>query len=65
MMDPIVEEVRAAREAYGRRFGFDLQAICRDLSEQEQAAGRTPIMLPPRRLDASRSTVSGIPSEAG
>ena len=29
--DPIVEEVRKAREAYAEEFGFDLDAIGRDL----------------------------------
>ena len=29
--DPIVEEVRAVREAYAKRFDYDVQAICRDL----------------------------------
>lgn len=47
--DPIVEEVRAAREAYGQQFDFDLGAICRDLQERERASGRTPVTLPPRR----------------
>ena len=29
--DPIVEEVRKARDAYAKRFDYDLDAICRDL----------------------------------
>jgi len=31
--DRIVEDVRGNRERYARRFGFDLDAICRDLTE--------------------------------
>ena len=38
--DPIVEEVRAAREAYAKRFNYDLDAIYRDLKEQEKKSGR-------------------------
>ncbi len=47
--DPIVEEVRAAREAYARRFDFDLRAICRDLRDQERRSDRERVSLPPRR----------------
>ena len=38
--DPIVDEVRRAREAYAARFNYDLQAIYRDLKEQEKRSGR-------------------------
>lgn len=38
--DPIVEEVRRAREAYAARFNYDLRAIFRDLKEQERRNGR-------------------------
>ncbi len=39
MRDTIVDEVRQAREDYARRFDFDLEAICRDLRQKQQAAG--------------------------
>lgn len=38
--DPIVDEVRQARDAYAARFNYDLQAIFRDLKEQEKRGGR-------------------------
>lgn len=38
--DSVVDEVRAAREAYAARFGFDLAAIGRDLQARERAGGR-------------------------
>ena len=38
--DPIVEEVRRAREAYAARFNYDLRAIYRDLKEKEKRSGR-------------------------
>jgi hypothetical protein len=38
--DPIVEEVRNARDAYAARFNYDLRAIFRDLKEQERKSGR-------------------------
>ena len=48
--DPIVEEVRAIREAYAKQFNFDVRALCHDLQEQEKASGRTTVSLPPKRL---------------
>jgi hypothetical protein len=39
--DPIVEEVRAAREAYAKRFGDSWQAMYEDLKRQEAQSGRT------------------------
>jgi hypothetical protein len=50
--DPIVAEVRAAREAYAARFGFDLRAIFADLqrrTEEARRAGRQVVSPPPRR----------------
>jgi hypothetical protein len=38
--DPIVEEVRQAREEYAARFGYDLRKIFRDLKEKEKLSGR-------------------------
>ena len=38
--DPIVDEVRRARDAYAARFNYDLRAIYRDLKDQEQRSGR-------------------------
>ena len=46
--DPIVEEVRAIREAYAARFEYDLQAIYRDLKAQERQHGWQTLSLPPR-----------------
>jgi hypothetical protein len=38
--DPIVDEVRRARDAYAARFNYDLRAIYRDLKIQENRSGR-------------------------
>src|SRR5438045_2814382 len=38
--DPIVDEVRRARDAYAARFNYDLRAIYRDLKEKEKRSGR-------------------------
>lgn len=46
--DPIVKEVRDAREAYAAQFNYDLAAIVQDLKRQEQASGRTFVRFSPR-----------------
>ncbi len=38
--DPIVDEVRRARDAYAARFNYDLRANYRDLKEQEMRSNR-------------------------
>jgi hypothetical protein len=48
--DPIVEEVRAIRDAYAKQFNYDLEAIYRDLKEQEARSGRVVVSLPPKRV---------------
>ena len=34
--DPIVEEIRTARQAYAKRFDYDVRAICRDLRQRQK-----------------------------
>ena len=48
-LDPIVEEVRKARDAYAKRFNYDLDAICQDLQEKQRLGKRKVISLPPKR----------------
>jgi hypothetical protein len=55
-MDEVLEEVRKAREAYAKQFGYDLQAIHRDLKQLERASGRRIVSLPPRRPKRVTST---------
>jgi hypothetical protein len=50
--DPIVAEVRKAREAHARRFGYDLARICRDLKRIERECGHPIARARPRRLRA-------------
>lgn len=49
--DPVVEEVRAVRDEYARRFNYDVTAICRDLREQEAQCGHEVVALPPKRIE--------------
>jgi len=54
--DPIVAEVRQAREQHAARFHFDLQAIYQDLKEQEVIGGRQIVAFPPRKRRDARTT---------
>ncbi len=47
--DPIVAEVRNARDEYARRFNYDLDAICKDLQQRQAQAGRKVVSFPPKR----------------
>ena len=49
-LDTIVEEVRQARDAYAKKFNYDLDAICRDLQEKQKLSHKKVISLPPKRL---------------
>ncbi len=58
--DPVVEEVRQLRDEYAKQFNYDLEAIYRDLKEQEKKGGRKYVLLPPRRLNCAEQVASGI-----
>lgn len=47
--DPIVAETRKLRDEYASRFNYDLDAICRDLHEQQLRSGRTLVKRSPKR----------------
>lgn len=62
--DPIVSEIRAIREARAKRFGYDLDAMFKDLRAKEAASGRKFVRLPPRSPDgASESIRSNSPAQ--
>jgi hypothetical protein len=48
--DPIVEEVRAIRDAIAEEHGNDLKAIVADFQRQDAASGIKGVSLPPRHL---------------
>jgi hypothetical protein len=47
-VDPIVAEVRAARERIVEAVGGDLHALCEQLRARQAAAGRIPMRHAPR-----------------
>lgn len=59
--DPIVEEVRKARDEHAARFDYDLARIFADLKQQERESQREYVTLAPKRLpeSARRSEVEG------
>jgi hypothetical protein len=48
--DDPVEEIRAFRDEYARRFNYDLRAMCRDLKERQSKNGRQSVTLPSRKV---------------
>ena len=49
MKDPIVEEVRTARQAHVAQFNFKLHDICNDLKKKEKECGCTVVKLSPKK----------------
>ncbi len=52
--DPIVDEVRRARDEYARALDYDLEAMFADLLQQQEKAreqGWRIVTMPPRKLD--------------
>jgi hypothetical protein len=54
MNDPIVDEVRRVRDAHAAMFNYDLEAIFRDIKEQEKKSGLNFVSYPPRRTGPSQ-----------
>jgi len=59
--DPIVEEVRKARDEYAAKFDYDLERIFQDIKERERQSEHRFVSLapklvaPPEKLGRSRS----------
>jgi hypothetical protein len=53
MNDPIVDEVRRVRDAHAARFNYDLEAIFRDIKEQEKASGREFVSFAPPTIESN------------
>lgn len=58
--DEIIKEVRAIREAYGARLGFDIRALYDEAKQSEGKSGRRVIALEPRRT-AARKLAKPLP----
>ena len=51
--DPIVEEVRAMRDAFAREFGYDIDAIFQELQRLEATSQVQHVSLPARRVSSA------------
>ena len=51
--DPIIAEVRAARDEHAARFGYDVAEIFRDIRAMQDASGSEYIRYPARRVVAT------------
>ena len=48
--DPIVEDVRAIRQAFAKEHGYQVKAIVSALQKEETESGRRVVSLQPKRL---------------
>jgi len=54
--DPIIDEVRAIRDAIAREHDYDLDSIFRMLRTREMTSGRPHVTLAPRRMPVATAT---------
>jgi len=48
--DPIVDEVRAARDAIAKEFDYDIERIAQAIKAREVLSGREVVRLAPRKV---------------
>ena len=53
--DPIVEDVRKARDEHAKKFRYDLEAIFQDLKAREKESGKRFSRFPPRPVTPAKS----------
>ena len=52
--DPIVEEVRAVREAFAKEFDYDIDRMAQAIKEREAKSGRPLVRLSPKRIPPTK-----------
>ncbi len=52
--DPIIDEIRAIREAFAKEHRYDVKAIVRALQKEQAEAGRPLVSLKPKRLPSKQ-----------
>jgi hypothetical protein len=53
--DPILAEIRRARENYAEKFGGDVRAMLADLRERQKQSGRKCVTRAPKRIKPNAS----------
>jgi len=56
--DPIVAEIRAARDRHAAQFGYDIKEIFRHIRAQQQTSGRKYARYPARPATATTALAS-------
>ena len=52
--DPIIAEVRAARDRHAARFDYNVDAIFKDIQARQTASGRKYVRQPPKQFRPER-----------
>ena len=60
--DSVLQEVHAAREAYAKSHGYNVEAMVADLREQDKRGDRQVVRLSPRRPSAPIKLQNGFSS---
>ena len=53
--DPIIAEVRAARDNHASQFDYDVDAIFKDIQARQTTSGRKYVRQPPKRFRPGRA----------
>lgn len=61
--DPVIDDVRAIRDAIAKEHNYDLDSIFRMLRSRETASGHPHVTLSPRPLPVALSTESEITAQ--
>jgi hypothetical protein len=64
MKDPIVEEVRKARQDHAEKFNHNLFEICEELKRIERESGHKIVSLPSRLLTKASNRARSSAAEA-
>ena len=54
--NPILEEVRSARDAIAKEFNYDIERIGRAMQERQANSDRPIVRLPPKRIPVEKKT---------
>ena len=55
LLDEVVEDIRAVRQAHAAAFGFDVARIVADLRQKDAASGDGLVSLPPKPVRHRRA----------
>lgn len=59
-IDPIVQEVRKARNLHARKFKYKLRDICSDLKKIEKQSGHRVVRVSRRSILCKKNTIASI-----